>query len=371
LAIAESRWATAGSSKTWTMRSPARPLKPRDRPRRAGDRRRRWKFSLPALEWPKLKVRWPGSGAVRLLRSWIGRHLQTLLGSLGRLAAQPMATAMTMAVIGIALALPASFHLLVSNLQTLSGHWDDSIELSLYLLPGQPEARAEALAAEIGAWPETGGVKLVTAEEALALFRAGSGLGDAIDALEENPLPHLVAVRPAPGHDDPDSVTRLAERLAALPEADIVQADVEWVRRLFAMVEIAQRLAALAAALLAVGVLVIVGNTIRLDIQNRRDEIEVTKLIGGTDGFIRRPLVYGGLWYGLGGGLVALAIVQLGTIMLSGPVARLSGLYGSGFRPVGLGLSGALALVATGALLGWLGSWVSATRHLRRIEPGL
>jgi cell division transport system permease protein len=361
----------AGSSKTWIMPFPARPPRPRDWPRRTGVRRRRWRFSLPALQWPKLKFRWPGLGAVLLLRNWIGRHLQTLVGSLGRLAAQPMATAMTMAVIGIALALPASFHLLVTNLQTLSGHWDDSIELSMYLVPGQPESRAGILAAEIDAWPETGGVKLVTAEEALALFRAGSGLGDAVDALEGNPLPHLLAVRPAPGHDDPDSIARLAERLAALPEADIVQADVEWVRRLFAMVEIARRLAALAAGLLAVGVLVIVGNTIRLDIQNRRDEIEVMKLVGGTDGFIRRPLIYGGLWYGLGGGLVALAVVQLGMFMLSGPVVRLSGLYGSGFRPAGLGLNGALALVALGAVLGWLGSWISATRHLRRIEPGL
>jgi cell division transport system permease protein len=352
------------------MRSPAPPPRPREWPRRTGARRR-WQLRLPALHWPAFKVRWPGLGAARSLKSWVGRHLQTLFGSLGRLTAQPLATAMTMAVIGIALALPASFHLLVTNLRTLSGHWDDSIELSMYLEPGQPEARAGTLAAEIEAWPEVGGVKLVTAEEALALFRAGSGLGDAIDALEANPLPHLVAVRPAPGHEDAEAIARLAERLGALPEANIVQADVEWVRRLFAMVEIARRLAALAGGLLAVGVLVIVGNTIRLDIQNRRDEIEVMKLIGGTDGFIRRPLVYGGLWYGLGGGLAALAIVQLGMILLSGPVERLSGLYGSGFRPAGLGASGALALVALGALLGWLGSWISATRHLRRIEPGL
>jgi cell division transport system permease protein len=122
--------------------------------------------------------------------------------------------------------------------------------------------------------------------------------------------------------------------------------------------------------LLAGGVLVIAGNTIRLDIQNRRDEIEVMKLVGGTDGFIRRPLLYSGLWYGLGGGLVALAIVQLGLLALAGPVERLTGLYGAGTRPGGLGWGGALLLVVTGAALGWLGSWISATRHLRRIEPG-
>jgi cell division transport system permease protein len=305
------------------------------------------------------------------IRSWLRLHLQTLVGSLGRLAGQPAATAMTMAVIGIALALPASLHLLVANLQGLSGHWDDSIELSLYLELDQPVTNAVAVAEEIGTWPEFSRVQLITADEALARFREGSGLGDAIDALERNPLPHLITMRPASGHDTPEAIEALAERLRKLPHADVVQADADWVRRLFAILEIARRLAVLAAILLAVGVLVIVGNTIRLDIQNRRDEIEVMKLIGGTDGFIRRPLLYGGLWYGLGGGLAALVVVQLGLFALSGPVARLSGLYGSGFLPKGLGFTGALALVLLGAFLGWLGAWISATRHLHRIEPGI
>lgn len=350
------------------MRSPARP--PRPRQRRPG-RGSRWRLRLPSLRWPSAGFKWPGPGMVGGVRSWLRLHVQTLLGSLGRLAEQRTASVMTMAVIGIALALPASLFLLVANLQSLSGRWDDSVELSLYLAPGQQESRAIELADQIGGWPEVEAVQLVTADEALAQFREGSGLGDAVDALDTNPLPHLVAVRPARGHDDADAVEALAERLRALPEADIVQADADWVRRLFAMLEIARRLAGLAAGLLAVGVLVIVGNTIRLDIQNRRDEIEVMKLIGGTDGFIRRPLLYGGFWYGLGGGLAALLIVQLGLLALAGPVEHLAGLYGSGFRPLGLGTAGALALVLLGAALGWLGSWISTTRHLRRIEPGI
>jgi cell division transport system permease protein len=347
------------------MRSPA--PRPRSQPRRAG-RRRGGPLQWPRLRWPELpKIRVPGVGA---LRNWVTRHLQTLVGSLGRLARQPIATVMTIAVIGIALALPAALHLLVANLKSLSGHWDDSVELSLYLSTGTAEARAAELAREIGGWPEVAGVQLVTADEALARFRQGSGLADALDTLEHNPLPHLVAVRPAAGSDDAENIEALAARLRDVPEADIVQADTDWVRRLYAMLDIARWLAVLAAVLLAVGVLVIVGNTIRLDIQNRRDEIEVMKLIGGTDGFIRRPMLYGGFWYGLGGGLAALAVVQLGMLALAGPVARLAGLYGSGFRPVALGVDGALALVLLGAGLGWLGSWISATRHLRRIEPG-
>lgn len=352
------------------MRSPAPPRRRRALPRRTRGRRR-WKLRLPELRWPTLRLGWPGLRAFGLVRSWMRLHLQTLVGSLGRLAGQPVATAMTMAVIGIALALPASLHLLVTNLQSLSGHWDDSIELSLYLEHGQSAARAAALAEELEAWPQVDAVQLITADEALARFREGSGLGDAVDALEVNPLPHLIAVRPAAGHEDADAIEALAALLKDLPEADIVQADTDWVRRLFAMLEIARRLATLAAGLLAVGVLVIVGNTIRLDIENRRDEIEVTKLVGGTDGFIRRPLLYGGFWYGLGGGLVALVVVTLGLFALAGPVERLSGLYGTGYRPAGLGAAGALMLVLVGAALGWLGSWISATRHLRRIEPGI
>ena len=352
------------------MRFPAR------RPEPGPSRRRKRKVQGPGLRLPTFKlrlpvIRWPGGRSFGSLRSWLRLHAQTLFGSLGRLAGQPVASAMTMAVIGIALALPAGLLLFVTNLQGLSGHWDDSIELSLYLEPGQPEARATALAAEIESWSEVQATGVITADEGLAQLRDTAGFGEAIDALADNPLPHLVTVRPAAGSDGPEAVTALAERLGALPGIDIVQADTEWVRRLFAMLDIARRLAGLAAVLLAVGVLIIVGNTIRLDIQNRRDEIEVMKLIGGTDGFIRRPLLYSGTWYGLGGGIAALAIVQLGLLALAGPVERLAGLYGSGFRAAGLGADGALALVLLGAALGWLGSWLSATRHLRRIEPGL
>lgn len=351
------------------MRFPA-PRRKQRPPRRVA-RKVRQGLALPQLRWPGGAWRWPRLPGFGAARTWLARHGQTLVGSLGRLAGQPVAAAMTMAVIGIALALPAGLHLLVTNLQGLSGHWDDSLELSLYLDPGTPEARARTIAQELAGWPEVAATELVTADEALAKFRAGSGLGDAVDALERNPLPHLVAVRPAASHDDPDAIDALATRLRGVAEADIVQADTDWLRRLFAMLDIAQRLAMLAAGLLAIGVLVIVGNTIRLDIENRRNEIEVMKLIGGTDGFIRRPLLYGGLWYGLGGGLVALAVVQLGLLLLAGPVEQLSGLYGSGARLAGLGATGCAALVLSGAILGWLGSWVSATRHLRRIEPSL
>jgi cell division transport system permease protein len=150
---------------------------------------------------------------------------------------------------------------------------------------------------------------------------------------------------------------------------DIVQLDTEWVSRFNAILDIVRRVVLLAAGLFALGILVIVGNTIRLDIENRRDEIEVTKLVGGSDAFVRRPFLYNGIWYGLGGGLIAWLIVAVVVFVLSDPVQRIAGLYGSSFRLQGLGLPGWLALMAGGIGLGWLGSFIAATRELRGIEP--
>jgi cell division transport system permease protein len=150
---------------------------------------------------------------------------------------------------------------------------------------------------------------------------------------------------------------------------DIVQLDTEWVSRFNAILDVVRRVVLLAAGLFALGILVIVGNTIRLDIENRRDEIEVTKLVGGSDAFVRRPFLYNGVWYGLGGGAIAWLIVAVVILVLSDPVQKIAGLYGSGFSLHGLGAEGSLALVGGGIVLGWLGSFIAATRELRGIEP--
>ena len=161
----------------------------------------------------------------------------------------------------------------------------------------------------------------------------------------------------------------LNEELGNLPETDFVQVDTEWVRRFHAILEILQRAVAIGAGLLGAAILVIIGNTIRLDIQNRSEEIEVTKLIGASNAFVRRPFLYSGLWYGLGGGLLALALVGYGLYALQEPVARLSGLYNSRFSVLALNLDESVLIIITGILLGLAGSWVAAARHMRRIEP--
>ena len=182
--------------------------------------------------------------------------------------------------------------------------------------------------------------QLILADEALKEFRRDSGFGEAIDALNENPLPHTIVVRPAPTYTNTANLQSLAADVRALPSVEAVQLDTAWVSRLNAILEAFQRGLLLAAAVLGLGVMVIVGNTIRLDIQNRRDEIEVTKLVGGSDAFVRRPFLYNGFWYGLGGAVTAWVITLIALAVLREPIGRLAGLYGSTFQLGALGPGG-------------------------------
>lgn len=303
------------------------------------------------------------------MSAWIMRHLQTLVGSLGRLMQHKLATLLTILVIGIALALPAGLHLLVTNAQGATGNWNRALDLSVFLKRPTSAEDARRTVERIRQRRDVESAQLILADEALKAFRRESGFGAAIDALNENPLPHTLVVRPAPEHANAAGLEILAADIRALPSVDIVQLDTDWVNRLDAILAALRAGLLIAAGVLALGVLVIVGNTIRLDIQNRRDEIEVTKLVGGSDGFVRRPFLYNGMWYGLGGGLTALLIIQIALALLRAPISRVAGLYGSDFRLTNLTLESALVLLLTGAGLGWLGSYIAASHHLRRIEP--
>jgi len=318
----------------------------------------------------------PGPGASRggarlrgRLRQYALLHAQVLISSLGRLWKTPASSLTTAAVIGIALALPAGLLTLLENLQTLSGSWDGTASISVFLKEQVDDGAALDLGRRIAAWPEVASVRTLGRAEALAEFRTLSGFGDALDALEENPLPAVLIVRPSEAHGGARTAQALVERLAGLPETDIVQLDLQWVKRLHALMEIGRRGILVVGGLLGLAVLLIVGNTIRLDIQNRREEIEVCKLIGGTDAFIRRPFLYTGLWYGLIGAVLAWLLVRGAFLLLDGPVTRLTGLYRSDFLLNPPGAGEGLLLLAAGALLGWAGAWLAVGRHLSDIEP--
>lgn len=300
--------------------------------------------------------------------AWLARHGETAVAALGRLARQPLSTLLTVLVIAITLALPAGLHLGVKNAAELSGGWESAVDFSVYLKVGTAEDDARRLAGIIESRADVERVEFISAAQALADFKAGSGFGDALDALDENPLPHTLVVRPAVAGNDA-LIELLREELQNLPETDLVQLDTTWVQRFNAALDLIRRIILISAVLLGAAVIIVIGNTIRLDIQNRRDEIVVTKLIGASAGFIRRPFLYAGLWYGLGGGLLALALVGVSLWLTSEGVARLAGLYGSGFRLSGLDWRESLTVLGTGAFLGWFGSWFAAARHMRRIEP--
>jgi cell division transport system permease protein len=303
------------------------------------------------------------------MSAWITRHLQTLIGALGRLSQHKLATFLTTLVIGIALALPACLHLLIANAQTATGNWNRAVDMSVYLKMPASVDEAKRLADRLRQRRDVEQVELITSDDALKEFRRESGFGPAIDALTSNPLPHALVVHPKAEYATAAHLEELAGDIRALPSVDLVQLDTAWVNRLQAILDAVRRAILLTAAFLALGVMAIVGNTIRLDIQNRRAEIEVTKLVGGSDAFVRRPFLYSGVWYGIGGAVIAWLLTAIVVGTLRAPVSRIAGLYGSGFEIQGLGLQPTLALLAAGVVLGWLGSYIAASRHLRQIEP--
>jgi len=297
------------------------------------------------------------------------RHTQALLGSVGRLARNPFATALTLLVIGLALALPLALNLFVTNAQNATGGFVDAVDMSVYFKTDVALSKAQQLAADARERAEVAEVKLISADKALDEFRTYSGFGAALEALKENPLPHVLHVRPKPESSSPGALESLRRYFAAWPEVDIVQIDSDWVMRFNAILDVLRRLLVITAILLAAGVLAVIGNTIRLEILNRRAEIEVTKLVGGSNGFVRRPFLYTGVLYGLGGAVLGWLIVEAAVAILGQPVATLAQLYGSRYSLQGPTGNEILIVLGAGIVLGWLGAWISAARHLRSIEP--
>jgi cell division transport system permease protein len=301
--------------------------------------------------------------------SYFTRHLQALFGSLGRLMRAPLATLLTLIVIGVALALPAGLGLLVNNLRHATGDLDNALDFTVHFKLGTPIERVQQLAKNARERPGVDSVTVRTSEQALEEFKQASGFGDALTALADNPLPHHLIVRPDQNASGPTEVENLRRYFSAFPEVELVQLDLDWVRKLHSLLDLLKRMFWVIVSVLGLGVLAVIGNTIRLEIQQRRSEIEVTKLVGGSNAFVRRPFLYTGLFYGLGGALLASLIVTGGLVYLEQAVGVLSAQYGSRFSMQGLGGRGLAMLTAVGAGLGWLGALISTGRHLRAIEP--
>ncbi len=302
-------------------------------------------------------------------RSYLSHHAEMAKVSLKRLLATPLATLMTLAVIAIALSLPSVFYVGLQNVGQLSEHWQGASQVSLFLSDQLSEAEGRDLALQLQSNSQIAQLSYLSKDDALAEFKQFAGFGRALDQLKVNPLPAVILAVPTQDYLSPDSLQSLTQLLLSIDGVDDVRIDLAWVQRLQAMVQFGQRAVLLLAVLLSLGVVLVVGNTIRLEIQNRSEEIRVVKLVGGTDGFVRRPFLYTGVWYGIGAGLMAWLLVQLSVWYLGSIVDHLIVLYQSDFELQGLGFGAASMLLLSAVLLGSGGAWLAVLRHLRAIEP--
>ncbi len=294
-------------------------------------------------------------------------HAHNFVAALGRIGNTPFGAALNVLVVAIALALPAAMQVLIANASNMSPAFDDAADFTVYLELDVSEDRGRALNAEIALRDDVESTNFISKLEALAEFRTRTGLGGALEGMTANPLPHAISVRPA--DDDIEAIDALEAALSEMEETQSVQLDRLWIERLGAIVALGGRAVDLVTLLLAAAVILVIGNTIRLEINNRRTEIEVLKLVGATDGFIRRPFLYTGLCLGSIGAITAALMIGIGLLLLARPVGDLAALYSADFRLSGLSLKGFGILVGGGALLGWGGAWIAAARHLKAIEP--
>jgi len=300
----------------------------------------------------------------RRAAAWLTAHARALFFSLGHLARAPLNTALTAAVLGIALALPAGLAALLNDVLALTGGWNVDAQVSLYLRPDVGDDAARVLAGELEAREDVARVELIPRAAALEEYRQHSGFGEALALLEDNPLPAVLVLHPSAAGASEAGIERLLAASAQRPEVDLAHLDRDWIRRLHAIAAVGRQGVTVLGALLAVAVFLVVGNTIRLGIANRREEIEIAQLFGATDAFVRRPFLYHGLLLGAAGGLIGWAVVAAGFALLRASVAQLASLYGSEFALRGPGLAGALAVVGAGAALGLGGAWLAVGRHL-------
>lgn len=302
------------------------------------------------------------------LQHWLSHHRREAGDSFKRLARSPFSTLMTVLVMTIALSLPLALGLLLDDARSAAAGWDGDARLSIYLRQGTTPETQEAARTKAQALANVDKVRLITPEVALEEFKQQSGYGPALEQLGNNPLPALLEVFPRDTTDS-SAMTRLRDQFAQWPEVELAEVDIAWVQRLRSILELGERLLWAIGGALLLGALLVVGNTIRLSIESRRDEIRVISLLGGTHGFVRRPFIYMGLWCGLSAGVFTLATVSGLVVWLNEPVMQMARLYGSQFALSYPSLGLGLGVIAIASLLGWLGAWIAVGRHLRELEP--
>jgi cell division transport system permease protein len=303
-------------------------------------------------------------------RGYKSHHRDTIRISLLKMMREPVQTLMTVAVIAIALALPTALYLTVENIQRLGSNFESSAQITVYVQNGAKPEAIKKLQDKLENLPAVDSVSYISAEQALLEFKALSGFGSALRYLEDNPLPAVFLVQPIVSEPiDLAQTNNLIASIADLPGVEDVQIDMQWLQRLHSLTEVGHKVVLALGATLGLGVLLVIGNTIRLAIQSRRDEIIVVKLVGGTNAYVRRPFLYNGVLLGLFGALAASIMLYLSVVWISSSIADLADLYQSQYRLAGLGFLRFLMLMCLGGLFGLAGAWMAVSKHLKDIEP--
>lgn len=307
--------------------------------------------------------------SLQRLKMFFINHMRQALLSLGELWRAPAATIMTVGVLGLSITLPSTLYTLVKNAESASTNWEQASEISLFLHGNTSDAAIQQLLTRLKIWPEISSVSYISSKQALEEFKALSGFGEALTYLDSNPLPDVIVVTPTSKFSSPTSASILLDKLNKEREVELGKLDIKWLERLHALLDTAKNLLMIVAILLFLTVVLIIGNTIRLNILSKRDEILVMKLVGATDAFIRRPFMYTGFWFGLMGGLLAWFAVLFLLWWMESSIAHLNQLYQQDFDITGLDFSALLVILLVSVALGLVGSVISVNRHVKEIEP--
>jgi len=305
-------------------------------------------------------------------RAWLRRHSYSFFSSLGVLFQHKIGTLMTVLVLGIAMFLPLGLYITLTNLEGMDLRQDEWSAITVFFKSGTTQDEVRRVADELERRLNPEAVVIISPEEGMVDFRDASGFGESLDMLEENPLPWVMQVSPKQGPTEQveERVGELTNFLQSLDSIEVTQFDYKWLQRLGRMMELGQATVTVLMLLFGLAVVVVVANTIRLDVASHAEEIEILALVGAGNAFVRQPFLYTGLWYGLMGGLLAVLLLSLTMLYLGRPLGLLLETYGTVFSLRGLGINSAFQVLLGGAFLGWLGAWISVQRYLRRLKVG-
>lgn len=305
-------------------------------------------------------------------RAWLRRHSYSFFSSLGVLLQHKIGTLMTVLVLGMAMFLPLGLYASLTNLDGMNLHQDEWNAVTVFFKPGTSEAEVQRVADAVEEQMQPENILSISPEQGLSDFRDASGFGSSLDMLDENPLPWVMQISPRTGSTSEveRGVTDLTDYLQAIDSVEVTRFDYKWLQRLGHMLDLGRTAVSFLMLLFGVAVVVVVANTIRLDVASHSDQIEILALVGAGNAFIRQPFLYTGLWYGLMGGMLAVLLLYVGMMLLSGPLGLLLETYGTMFELNGPGFTRNMYIILSGGLLGWLGAWISVQRYLRLLRVG-